>query len=117
MKIHHPHHLTMMDSEHKCEPFKLITYQKSAKKPRMELEELTEVQFQFETAVRIIYKKPAKHGTQVPIAANVKTFITTMMQHNLVLTIPTLDKPTIYHPINDVFPLWMTNSKILLHSY
>jgi len=44
---------------------------------------LAEALFQFETAVEIMYKKPAKHSTQVAVAANVKTFLTTMMKYDL----------------------------------
>jgi len=36
------HHPTMTNSERKCSPFKLVSYQKSAKKQQMDQEELAE---------------------------------------------------------------------------
>jgi len=81
----------------------------------MEQEEPAETLFQFETAVQIVYKKPAKHGTQVAIAANVKTFLTTMMKYDPVLSIPALDNLVIYHLNNDEFPSLEDQFKKFFH--
>jgi len=94
----------MTDSESECGLFKLVSYQKSAKKPRTEQEERSEVEHQFETSIRIVFKKPATHGTNIHVAANVKEFITTMMKHDPALSILSFDHAVAYHPNNDEFP-------------
>jgi len=92
----------MTDSESECGPFKLVSYQKSAKK-RTEQEESLEAKNQFKTSICIIYKKPTKHSTQVHIAANMNELISTMTKHNPMLSVLSFDHKLTYHPTNNKF--------------
>jgi len=104
--VENPHFLypTMTVSESKCGPFKLVSHQKSAKKPQTEQVEWSEVKHRFETSIQIIFKKPTKHGTEIHVAANVKEFIHTMMKFDPALSVISLDREVAYHPSNDKFP-------------
>jgi len=52
----------------------------------MDQEEPLEVEHQFKTSIHIIYNKPAKHSTQVHVAANMNELITTMTKHDPALS-------------------------------
>jgi len=96
--------VTMTDTTSDGDPYHLVSDKKQAKKPRTDHAEHEESIILTETSLRITFKKPVKHGTEINVAATVKQFFTTMKSADPYLLVFALDRQASYRPSNDDFP-------------
>jgi len=96
--------VTMMDTTSDGEPYRLVSNQKQAKKPRTNHEEPEEPENLNETLLCITFKKPLKRGTEINVTATVKQLFSTMKSADPRLTVLALDRQASFRPNNDEFP-------------
>jgi len=98
-------------------PFNIIDSQKKSKKPHTNQEDPLDAQYQFETSIHIIFKKPAKCGTKFNAAVHMKKLIMTMKLYDPALSLLALDHQMTYHPNNNDFPKTEEGFKALFFLY
>jgi len=105
----------MTDSAPGGNPYQLVSYQKHTKKACTDHAEQEEDQNKTETLLHIIFKKPMKSGTEINVAANVKTLLTTMTKADPSLPCLPLIGRLLSTSVMTSFPLMNRNSNSFCH--
>jgi len=95
---------TMTDVADDDGPFTPVSTSKASKKHCTNKPAQVFAKHEFETPIRILFKKIPKAHTDFNVPANVKQVILAMIKADHTLSILSLDKKSAYHPSHDDFP-------------